>query len=76
MAKRMRVDGVHADALAEILDDLPDALTRHAPGLLLPPYHLYWTWNSGSLAAAGRSFARYSFTMACAKLWQRNGGTL
>ena len=35
MAKRMRVDGVHADSLAEILDDLPDALTRHAPGLLL-----------------------------------------
>src|SRR2546422_197280 len=37
-----------------------------------PPYHLSWTWNSGSLAAAGRSFARYSFTMACAKLWKRS----
>jgi len=32
LTKRMRVDGVHADAPAEILDDLPDALTRHAPG--------------------------------------------
>src|SRR5262249_8402881 len=35
MTERMRVDGVHADALAEILDDLPDALTRHASDLLL-----------------------------------------
>jgi hypothetical protein len=28
MPERMRVDDVHADALPEILDDLPDALTR------------------------------------------------
>src|SRR2546425_1147584 len=34
-AKRVGVDRVHADALAEILYDLPDALTGHSPGLLL-----------------------------------------
>jgi hypothetical protein len=29
------MDRVHAHALAEILDDLPDALTGNAPGLLV-----------------------------------------
>jgi hypothetical protein len=35
VAKRMRVDSVHADALPKAFDDLPDALTRHASDLFL-----------------------------------------
>src|SRR5262245_5612366 len=55
----------HADALAEILDDLPDELTRHTSDFLFTAVPLYWAWNSGSLAAApDRSFARYSLTIA------------
>ena len=43
----MRVNGVHADPLAEILDDLPDALTRHSSDLLLAAVPLVLHWNSG-----------------------------
>jgi hypothetical protein len=32
VAKRIRVDGADAEAPAEVRDDLPDALTRRAPG--------------------------------------------
>jgi hypothetical protein len=35
VAKRMRMNRVHTDALTEILDDLPDPLTGHPPGLPL-----------------------------------------
>jgi hypothetical protein len=35
VTKRVEMDGVRADALAEVFDDLPDTLTGHAAGLLL-----------------------------------------
>src|SRR6266508_3511809 len=74
VTERVRVDGVHAHALAEILDDFPDPLTRDPPGLALAAIPPVADQEQRLAGRRARSVLRQILAHDRARnLWQRHG---